>query len=178
MVKGDRKALCGDGQPLKDDGNIEGQWPGIKRRRRGVNWRSPWIIKIIREMDFPVKSHKNEVIYLFLNPMNTRLLFHCTVSEARLFYDGIVISCNQTRRSPGLVSEWSPWITEISGARHKQVKHHFLKNHNWHRIWPWIYRIVKTFQAGTNWIWIQHKKIYKKNQKRHYICNTTRLGHL
>ena len=43
-----------------------------------------------------------------LNPLNTRLLCYCSVSEMRLFYDVIVISCNQTRRSPGLVSEWSP----------------------------------------------------------------------
>ena len=42
------------------------------------------------------------------NPLNTRLLCYSTVSETRLFYDVIVISCNQTRRSPGLVSEWSP----------------------------------------------------------------------
>ena len=40
-----------------------------------------------------------------INPLNTRLLCYCTVSETRLFYDVIVISCNQTRRSPGLVSE-------------------------------------------------------------------------
>ena len=43
-----------------------------------------------------------------LNPLNTRLLCYCTVCETRLFYDVIVISCNQTRRSPGLVSEWTP----------------------------------------------------------------------
>ena len=42
------------------------------------------------------------------NPLNTRSLCYCALSETRLFYDVIVISCNQTRRSPGLVSEWSP----------------------------------------------------------------------
>ena len=46
--------------------------------------------------------------YITINPLNTRLLCYCTVSETRLFYDVIVISCNQTRRSPGLVSEWTP----------------------------------------------------------------------
>ena len=43
-----------------------------------------------------------------LNPLNTRLLCYSAGSGTRLFYDVIVISCNQTRRSPGLVSEWSP----------------------------------------------------------------------
>ena len=42
------------------------------------------------------------------NPLNTRLLCYCSVAETTLFYDVIVISYNQTRRSPGLVSEWSP----------------------------------------------------------------------
>ena len=52
-----------------------------------------------------------------VNPLNTRLLCYCTVSDTKLFYDVIVISCNQTRRSPGLVSDWSPSIPKISGAR-------------------------------------------------------------
>ena len=38
-----------------------------------------------------------------LNPLNTRLLCYCSFSETILFYDVIVISCNQTRSSPGLV---------------------------------------------------------------------------
>ena len=56
-----------------------------------------------------------------INPLNTKLFLHCAVAETTLFYDVIVISSNQTRRTPGLVSEWSLWITEISGARHKRV---------------------------------------------------------
>ena len=43
-----------------------------------------------------------------INPLQTRLLCYCSVSGTRLFYDVMVISCNQTRRSPGLVSEWFP----------------------------------------------------------------------
>ena len=35
---------------------------------------------------------------------------------------GFGFSCYQTRRSPGFVSEWSPYITEISGPRQKWVK--------------------------------------------------------
>ena len=45
----------------------------------------------------------------FINPLNTRLLCYCFGSETRLFYDVIVIPCNQTRRSPGLVSERTPY---------------------------------------------------------------------
>ena len=45
---------------------------------------------------------------LVIHTVNTRSLCYCALSETRLFYDVIVISCNQTRRSPGLVSEWSP----------------------------------------------------------------------
>ena len=32
-------------------------------------------------------------------------------------------------------------------------------------LWPWIYKNAQTFQAVTQRIWIQHKKIYKKRQK-------------
>ena len=54
------------------------------------------------------KLHHHRLHILDFNPLNTRLLCYCTVSETRLFYDVIVISCDQTRRSPGLVSKWTP----------------------------------------------------------------------
>ena len=58
----------------------------------------------------PSDVHKTAVTTHFglFNPLNTRSLCYCALSETRLVYDVIVISCNQTRRSPGLVSEWSP----------------------------------------------------------------------
>ena len=78
------------------------KWPQVDWWMLNIHWRSNFHV----------------------NPLNKRLLCYCAVSETRLFYDVIVISCNQTRRSPGLVSEWSPWITEISGPRHKRVNSH------------------------------------------------------
>ena len=48
---------------------------------------------------------QGQKVNLKFNPLNTRLVCYCTVSETRLFYEVIVISCNQTQRSPGLVSE-------------------------------------------------------------------------
>ena len=47
----------------------------------------------------------SKILEKLFNPLNTRLLCYCPVSGTRLFCDVMVISCNQTRRSPGLVSE-------------------------------------------------------------------------
>ena len=49
------------------------------------------------------------------NPLNTRLLCYCAVSETRLFYDVIVISCNQTLRSRGSYLNGIPKLRRSPG---------------------------------------------------------------
>ena len=93
-----------------------------------------------------------------INPLNTRLFCYWAVSETRLFYDVIVISCNQTRRSPGLVSEWSPKITEIYGARHKRVNEISVK-------FAWVFQYIYSFSSPAD-LW-QKGSVSDKSTK---IC--------
>ena len=77
------------------------------------------------------------------------IIAHCShldvlICGLRDYYAAaLFLKCNQTRRSPGLVSEWSPWIVEISTSQTGLFPKHWSRRNlsnmpgtsNWSSFW-------------------------------------------